>query len=57
MIGGEFHRGQHRGGGKVVHATDRDRVQALRLYREAMKQAKSASSDKAEPAEMLAALR
>ncbi len=26
MIGGEFRRGQHRGGGKVVHATARDRV-------------------------------
>ena len=40
MIGGEFHRGQHRGGGKVVHATDRDRVRALQLYRSAMKHAR-----------------
>ena len=36
MIGGEFHRGQHRGGGKAIHATDRDRVRALQLYRSAM---------------------
>src|SRR5262249_42967700 len=29
MVGGEFHRGQQRGGGdKVVQATDRDRVRA-----------------------------
>ncbi len=32
MIAGEFHRGQHRGGGKIVHASARDRVRALRLY-------------------------
>ncbi len=31
MIAGEFHRGPHRGGGKVVHATERDRVRALQL--------------------------
>ena len=37
MIAGEFRRGQHRGGGKVVHATARDRVRALQLYRAAMK--------------------
>ena len=37
MIAGEFSRGQHRGGGKVVHATARDRVRALQLYRSAMK--------------------
>jgi hypothetical protein len=35
MIGGEFHRGQHRGEGRVVHAAERDRVRALQLYRRA----------------------
>ena len=52
MIGGEFHRGQHRGGGKVVHATDRDRVRALQLYHSAMKHVEAAG-DKSEPAELL----
>ncbi|MCC7474555.1 MAG: alpha-2-macroglobulin [Pirellulales bacterium] len=36
MIGGEFQRGQHRGGGKLVNANDRDRVLALRYFRQAM---------------------
>lgn len=36
LIGGEFRRGQHRGGGRVVHATARDRVRALQLYRRAV---------------------
>ena len=36
MIAGEFHRGQHRGGGRVVHATARDRVRALQLFLQAM---------------------
>ncbi len=31
MIAGEFQRGQHRGGGKVMHASSRDRVRALQL--------------------------
>ncbi len=35
QIAGEFRRGSHRGGGKVVNATARDRVRALRLYRAA----------------------
>ncbi|HEX3600758.1 MAG TPA: MG2 domain-containing protein [Lacipirellulaceae bacterium] len=52
MIGGEFHRGQHRGGGNVVQATDRDRVRALQLDRQAMKDA-SLASDKSESAKML----
>src|SRR6476660_4008505 len=52
MIAGEFSRGQHRGGGKVVHATARDRVRALQLYRDAMKLAQS-ENDKSGPAEML----
>jgi alpha-2-macroglobulin len=36
LIAGEFRRGQHRGGRKVVHATARDRVRALQLYRDAL---------------------
>ncbi|HEX5472937.1 MAG TPA: MG2 domain-containing protein [Lacipirellulaceae bacterium] len=52
MIAGEFHRGPHRGGGKVVHATARDRVHALRLFRGAMKLAQTAG-DKRGPAGLL----
>jgi uncharacterized protein YfaS (alpha-2-macroglobulin family) len=39
MIAGQFERGQHRGGGKVVHATARDRVRALQLFLQGMKEA------------------
>jgi uncharacterized protein YfaS (alpha-2-macroglobulin family) len=39
MIGGEFHRGQHRGGGKIMNATARDRVRALQLFQLATKHA------------------
>ncbi len=46
IVGGEFHRGQHRGGGKIVQATDRDRVRALRLYRKAFSLA-NAGNEKA----------
>jgi len=35
MIAGEFHRGRHRGGGKVVNAAERDRVRALQLMNQA----------------------
>ena len=42
MIGGEFRRGQHRGGGKVVHATARDRVRALQLFERGMRIAETA---------------
>ncbi len=52
LIAGEFRRGQHRGGGKVVNAADRDRVRAMQLYHRAMKAAESAD-DKQEPAAML----
>jgi uncharacterized protein YfaS (alpha-2-macroglobulin family) len=52
LIASEFHRGPHRGGGKQVHATSRDRVRALQLYRDAMNLAQNAS-DKRQPAEML----
>ena len=36
MIAGEFWRGQHRGGGKVVNAAERDRVRALQLMSQAL---------------------
>ena len=36
MIAGEFWRGQHRGGGKVVNAVERDRVRALQLMNQAL---------------------
>ncbi len=35
-IAGKFHRGQHRGGGKVLDATARDRVRSMQLYRQAI---------------------
>ena len=35
-IAGEFHRGQHRGGGKVLNAEARDRVRALQLFQLAL---------------------
>jgi uncharacterized protein YfaS (alpha-2-macroglobulin family) len=52
MIGGEFHRGPHRGQGRVVHAMQRDRVRGLQLLYQAM-QAAEGVADKNEPAEML----
>ncbi|MFH1731054.1 MAG: alpha-2-macroglobulin, partial [Planctomycetota bacterium] len=39
MVAGEFHRGQHRGGGEYVNAHERDRVRALQLMAAAMKAA------------------
>jgi len=36
MIAGEFHRGQHRGGGKVVNASERDRIRAMQLMTQAL---------------------
>lgn len=36
QISGEFQRGPHRGGGKVMHATERDRVRALQLTKQAL---------------------
>jgi len=32
LIAGEFHRGSHRGGGKYVDATERDRARSLQLF-------------------------
>jgi hypothetical protein len=37
MVAGEFHRGRHRGGGRVYNAQARDRVRALQLMTRAMK--------------------
>jgi hypothetical protein len=36
MVAGEFHRGQHRGGGRYVNAIQRDRVRALQLMNRAL---------------------
>ena len=36
MIAGEFHRGRHRGGGKVVNASQRDRIRAMQLMTQAL---------------------
>jgi uncharacterized protein YfaS (alpha-2-macroglobulin family) len=36
LIAGKFQRGQHRGGGQVVQAAERDRVRALQLMVQAM---------------------
>jgi hypothetical protein len=52
MIAGQFERGQHRGGGKLVNANARDRVRAMQLFQRAMKAAESAD-DKREPANVL----
>ncbi len=38
MIAGNFERGSHRGGGKWVNAAERDRVRALQLMEQALKQ-------------------
>jgi uncharacterized protein YfaS (alpha-2-macroglobulin family) len=46
MIAGKFERGDHDGGGRVVHATERDRVRALQLFSQAVP---LAQSDDAKP--------
>ncbi len=35
-VAGEFHRGNHRGGGKVINAEARDRVRSLQLFSRAL---------------------
>ncbi len=40
LIAGKFHRGDHRGGGQVVNAAQRDRVRALQLMTQALPPAK-----------------
>lgn len=58
LISGEFQRGQHRGGGKVVHATERDHVRSLQLLRKALTLAEAdqqaTGDEKAQLAEALA---
>ena len=44
-IGGEFRRGNHRGGGTVINATARDRVRALQLYWQAIQLLSRESSE------------
>ncbi|MFO7900784.1 MAG: MG2 domain-containing protein, partial [Planctomycetota bacterium] len=46
-IAGEYHRGRHRGGGKVVNSMARDRVRAMQLMTAAMKEAKDEKNTKA----------
>ena len=46
MIAGEFRRGQHRGGGKVVNAADRDRVRALQLFHKALQLCEPQADDR-----------
>jgi uncharacterized protein YfaS (alpha-2-macroglobulin family) len=46
IISGNFERGHHRGGGRMVNSQDRDRVQALQLMQRALKPA-LADADKA----------
>ena len=36
IVAGKFYRGQHRGGGRMVNATERDRIRALQLMVQAM---------------------
>ncbi len=40
IIGGEFHRGYHRGGGKYANSFERDRIRGLQLMEQAMKAGK-----------------
>ncbi len=40
QIDGEFRRGNHRGGGKVMNSAERDRAQALQLFWQALQLAK-----------------
>ena len=36
LVAGQFRRGQHRGGGKVINARARDRVRALQLHQQSL---------------------
>jgi uncharacterized protein YfaS (alpha-2-macroglobulin family) len=40
IVAGKFYRGNKRGGGRVVHATERDRIRALQLMVQALPKAK-----------------
>jgi len=46
QVSGEFKRGPHRGGGKVMHATERDRVRALQLTKQALDRARKTGGEK-----------
>jgi uncharacterized protein YfaS (alpha-2-macroglobulin family) len=48
MVAGEFHRGHHRGGGKLMNAEARDRVRALQLHWQAFQLLKNAERGAAE---------
>lgn len=58
LIGGEFERGQHRGGGKSANVEDRDRVRALQLLIQATElfdnDQQTSASEKADTWETLA---
>jgi uncharacterized protein YfaS (alpha-2-macroglobulin family) len=56
MIAGKFHRGQHRGDGRVVNATARDRVRALQLYYRAVELASASPNKPADAARALQGL-
>jgi len=51
-IAGEFRRGQHRGGGKIVNASARDRVRAIQLYQRAVEKVEKDSAEQ-KPTELL----
>jgi uncharacterized protein YfaS (alpha-2-macroglobulin family) len=55
MIAGKFERGQHRGGGQMVSAVERDRVRALQLMVQAIPNARKDDS-RAEVAQFFLAL-
>ena len=40
IIAGEYHRGPHRGGGKIVNSLERDRVRAMQLMQQAIPHAR-----------------
>lgn len=49
IVSGEFQRGHHRGGGKIVNTYERDRVRAFRLMNRAL-QASQQNADKGQQA-------
>jgi hypothetical protein len=48
LIAGEFRRGDHRGGGEIMHATARDRVRAMQLFRQAQEQVDSDADERSD---------
>ena len=51
LVAGEFHRGNHRGGGRWTNAFERDRVRSLQLLRQAATVLREATNGGATPAE------